>query len=444
LQTTASLSGTATASISAFVPDIKGVAITDIALTYSSSNPGVATVAGSGLTATVTPVAPGTTTIVASCSPTTCNPGSNQTYYSNPYTVTVTGSTTPKVVVTGTTATSVVIIDNGTSSAPIALPQINSTTPVPNSILVSKDGAAAYIGTNLGLLRLDLASSTFGSSIATASAANVLAIAPNGQTVLASDFGGTVYAFDIPSASVRSLSASNVVAADFSTDSVKALLASPSLVYVFDNIGKGIAPAVATAARQVEFLPQSSVALISNNGTGDLISNCNYASIGSPGTVGSLLAVGNTWNRWWGADDSNIYHIDVGGSFVSSSTASVIACAPLVTASSTAISLGASVTPKQLIAAPDNSKAFLLGSGSKVYAAAAGSSSATPIGLVGGGTALSGGVTPDGASVFVGASTNDVHRIDVAGNSDAQQIAVGLKKADGSAAAPDLLAVRTK
>jgi len=443
-QTSISLSGTTTASITASLSDIKGTAITDIALTYSSSNPAGATVSGSGLTATVTPVAPGTATIVASCSPTTCNSGVNQTYYSNPYTVTVTGSTTPKVVATGTTATSVVIIDNGTPGAPIALPQINSANPVPNSILVSKDGGVAYIGTNLGLLRLDLSAGTFSASIASASPANLLAVSPNGQTVLASDFGGTVYAFDIASVSVRAFAASNVVAADFSVDSVKALLTSPSLLYVFDNVGKQVNTVSATAASQVAFLPQSSVALISNAGTGNLIANCDFSAFGSPGTVGTLLSVGNTSNRWWGANGSNIYQVDVSGSFASSSTGSAIACRPQVNASSTAISLGTSVTPKQLIATPDNNKAFLLASGGKVYAATAGSSSVTQIALAGGGTALSGGVTPDGASIFVGASTNDVHRIDVATNADAQQIAVGLKKADGSAAVPDLVAVRMK
>jgi hypothetical protein len=224
---------------------------------------------------------------------------------------------------------------------------------------------------------------------------------------------------------------------------VKALLAAPSLISVFDNIGKGVFGAAATPASQLKFLPQSSVALTSNNGSGNLIANCDYSSLGSPGSVGTLLAVGNNSNRWWGANDSNIYQIEVGGSFVSSSTASAIACRPQVTATSTAISLGSSVTPKQLIAAPDNGKAFLLANGATVYAATA-NGSVTPISLAGGGTALSGGITPDGASVFVGASTNDVHRIDTANNTDAQQIAVGLKKADGTAAAPDLVAVRPK
>ena len=444
-QTSVSLSGTTGANITSSLSDIKGAEIKDVALTYSSSNPAVATVSGTGLTTTVTPVAPGTATIVASCSPTTCNPGINQTYYSNPYTVTVSGSTTPKVVVTGTTATSAVIIDNATAGAPIALPQINSKTVTPNSILVSPDGAIAYIGTDLGLLRLDLGASTFSTPIASASAANLLAIAPNGQTVLASDLAGTLYAFDIPSSSVRSFAASNVVAADFSIDSVKALLASPSQVSVFDNINKLVLPASASAATQVEFLPQSSVALISNGGNGNLIANCDYSSLGSPGTVGTLLSAGNTSDRWWGADGGNIYKVDVGGSFTSvPASTPPIPCKPQVTASSTAIPLGASVTPKQLIAAPDNSKAFLLANTATIYAATADSSSVTDISLVGGGNALSGGVTPDGASLFVGASTNDVHRIDVANNTDAQQISVGLKKADGTAAAPNLVAVRPK
>jgi hypothetical protein len=57
---------------------------------------------------------------------------------------------------------------------------------------------------------------------------------------------------------------------------------------------------------------------------------------------------------------------------------------------------------------------------------------------------LAAAVAPDGANVFVAASTGDIHRIEIASNSDAQQIAVGLKKADGTAIAPSMIVVRNK
>ena len=47
---------------------------------------------------------------------------------------------------------------------------------------------------------------------------------------------------------------------------------------------------------------------------------------------------------------------------------------------------------------------------------------------------FTGAATPDSLSVYVGGSDNTVHRIDVASESDANQIAVGFT--------PDLVAVR--
>jgi hypothetical protein len=65
---------------------------------------------------------------------------------------------------------------------------------------------------------------------------------------------------------------------------------------------------------------------------------------------------------------------------------------------------------------------------------------------VNGGTATTtGGATLDNAQVYVGAlGSNDVHRIDVAAGTDAQQIAVSLKDAASATVSPDFVAVRPK
>ena len=64
-----------------------------------------------------------------------------------------------------------------------------------------------------------------------------------------------------------------------------------------------------------------------------------------------------------------------------------------------------------------------------------------PIPYAGGATAFNGGVTLDGSQVYVGASDGTVHRIDVASHTDAQQIAVGLKDANGNPVTPNLVYV---
>jgi YVTN family beta-propeller protein len=63
--------------------------------------------------------------------------------------------------------------------------------------------------------------------------------------------------------------------------------------------------------------------------------------------------------------------------------------------------------------------------------------------LTGGGAPTTGGITNDGASLYVGATaTNDVQKIDTATGAVTAQIAVNLKKADGTATVPDLVIVK--
>jgi len=68
-------------------------------------------------------------------------------------------------------------------------------------------------------------------------------------------------------------------------------------------------------------------------------------------------------------------------------------------------------------------------------------STPTSIPLAGGATAYNGGITLDGAQVYVGASDGAVHRIDAASHTDAQQIAVGLKDGNGNPVTPNLVYV---
>jgi hypothetical protein len=59
--------------------------------------------------------------------------------------------------------------------------------------------------------------------------------------------------------------------------------------------------------------------------------------------------------------------------------------------------------------------------------------------------ALSGGMTPDGATLWVGvAGTNTVDRINLNTNADEVQIPMTFKKADGSPAPPNLVVIRPK
>ena len=440
--TAATINSGESKAMTATVTDIKGNPITDISLTFTSGNPGVAASNKTGtLTDNVLGSVPGVTTVVASCTPLGCNSGANETYYSNPVTITVAAASVPKVVVTGSTAGSVIVITGSTPAAPIALPQINGATPKPNSILSALDGGAVYIGTDLGLLRFDTNTNTFLSSIPTPTPAFVLAVAVNNSTVLCSDLAGTVYAVDSLTGTVKAFLEPNVTAAAFSVDSVKALLASSSSLLVFDNIGKQVLDTGAPAASAVVFSPQGSAALASNSGTGNFLANCNYQTISSPGTVGTLLARPNTADRLWGADGSNIYEVNIGGSFDPQSSAGTIDCRPGLTATPVAHA-AAGGTPVQLIATPNGQSAFAISATTVTGVNAGGAASAVT--LTGGGNPLSGGSTPDSASVLVSTDAGVIHRIDVATKADVEQIPVALTQPGGAAAVPNLIAVRAK
>lgn len=448
LETSFSLAAAGTKNLTATVTDTMGNPITDLLLTFNTLNAGIASTplgANAALAANVTGVAPGVTTIVASCTPQSCNPSANQPYYSNPVTVTVTGTSSTKTVIAGTTATSVVVVDgNNAASAPIALPTIGSATPVPNSIIIGPDGAIAYIGTNLGILRFDLNTNTFLSSGGFDS--HVLAVSPNGSKVIASDLTTNAYVLDLGANSVQTFPAAGVTSADFSTDNLKAMLVAGTNLFVYSSGATTLStfPPLGASAQNIRFLAQSSVALAAEGGQGQLLSNCKNAPFATTGATGTLLAKPNTSARLWGADGSNIYQVAFSGTFAASSTPSVIDCTPNVSASSAAKALGASVTAKQLVATPDGLRAFLVNSSSTLYGYKVGDASVTPITLIGGGSPVSAGITPDSATMWVGATTFDIHRFDLTTGAEVQILAVGLKKSDGTSAVPDLIATRTR
>jgi DNA-binding beta-propeller fold protein YncE len=305
-------------------------------------------------------------------------------------------------------------------------------------MVISPDGAVAYLGSDLGILRLDLNNNIFlptfnGSGV-------VRAVSPDGTKVLATNSGGPTYVYDISTSTLQGFAVVGVTNGDFSVDSLKAMMVSGNTLYVYSRIAAGLAQVpLSGAASDLKFSPQGSVALAAE-GSGQLLANCSNTAMSGPlGNVGSLLSRSNIAERMWGADGSNIYQIDFTGNYASTSSTD---CTPQVSVATTPHSLGTNVTPVQLAAAPDGQIVYLVNDTPKLYAST--TSGVTPISLTGGGTPLAAAVAPDGANLFVTASTGDIHRIDVASNNDVQQIAVGLKKADGTAIAPSMIVVRNK
>lgn len=96
---------------------------------------------------------------------------------------------------------------------------------------------------------------------------------------------------------------------------------------------------------------------------------------------------------------------------------------------------------QQMFMSPDSSNAWIITDLPELLFFYLTDSTAHAIPLTGGAIAYSGGITLDSAHVYLGTGDGTVHRIDVASNSDVQQIGVGLKDPNGNAVVPNLVYV---
>ncbi len=280
--TSFTLDAAATKTLAADVIDTLGNPITDISLTYSSSQLSVASVTSSGV---ITAANAGYTGVVASCAPPTCNAGLNTPVYSNLVTVTVNGTSSTTVYATGKTAVSIIPIDTTTNVAgtAIAIPTVAvssvATNPAINSLLFSGDGLAGFIGTDLALFGLNPTNNTLTN--VGSLPGKVLAVAPNGsRVVISNSAAGLVYVFNptaTPTPTTETFAIPNATAAAFSPDGAKAYIFSGTTVYVYS-------PAFALRS-----FPVSSAVT-----DGTVLTQGNYAYLA--GDVGSTLSARATCN----------------------------------------------------------------------------------------------------------------------------------------------------
>src|ERR1019366_2760859 len=117
-------------------------------------------------------------------------------------------------------------------------------------------------------------------------------------------------------------------------------------------------------------------------------------------------------------------------------------CPPAAPNSPASFDLGAGAfTAQQIFMSPDSSNAWIVSDLPELLLFDLTNLTPYAIPLAGGATAYNGGITLDGAQVYVGASDGTVHRIDAASHTDAQQIAVNLKDGSGNPVAPNLVYV---
>ena len=435
--TSASFATSATQALAADMLDVNNQPVANVTLNWTTSQPLVTPAAGGSLIGG----SAGTSSITATCAPPTCNIGlPNSAVYSNAFVATVTGTgATTKVWVASTQTNSLVPIDSSTNTPGTALTLVDaSSNPVnPNSLLPNRQGTKLYVGTDTGLIGIDVTSNTVSAPL-TSAPGRVLAISPDGSHLIVSNTtAGQVYVVNDTgtSVAVQPYSIPGAVSADFSPDGSKAYIVGNGNFTVWSSTTTPVPVAVGGNASDVSFLATGALGYIAGTSGGiGVRATCDDSAL-------TGVSVANTPSLIRTLPDG-VHMIAVSSPDIDLINATVTPnpaqtpCPPVVDNSVTPTALG-SFTPRQLILTSDGSKAFIT---SDVPGVLLGYDTvnkvAAPIQLGGGVTGTyTGGVTLDGTQLYVGtAGTNTVHRIDLTTGLDVQQIPVNF--------VPDLVAVQ--
>jgi hypothetical protein len=423
-----------TQALKADVYDIKGTNISPT-LTWGSNFPASATVVGgTGTASTVTGVTPGATMITATCSTPDCNANLPAQYALNPVTVTVSGSGDTTVYAASTSSTSLVPIStaNNTAQTAITLPS------VPNSILADPSGKKVYLGSATNLMQVD---KTTGAVTTVAVPGNVVAISSGGTYVVVSDgTGNNVYVVNSSTGATVFKHPVTTLSAAFTPDSKTTWFFNQTLAFADTVTSTPVQFTLPYVASAVAFNGTGSLAYLTSNTAHqiDVRSSCDRSELQTLASNNpTLVAAIPTGNGVVVADSPNL---DVITSTVTPNMAA--GCPVSATNSIVSFNLGVGAfAPMQMFLSPDSSHVWIISNLAELVSFNLTTSTPVAIPFANSATPLSGGVRLDGQQLYIGASDGTVHRIDVASNSDAAQITVGLKDSSGKAVNPNLVAV---
>jgi hypothetical protein len=461
-------------TITPTILDTVGTTITGIPLTWSSSEPASVSVsADGGATGTSTG---GTATIVATCTPPTCNLGfypSLPIYPQNVVNMSATPAGTPPATTVYVSSTSC-----GTTEAcfstvvPVTTPDtvgnFFSLPATPDSLVIDRQGARAYLGTDSGLLgTVGLAVLDTGGSTVTQFASlpgRVLAVSPDGSKVIISDTSAEdapnhVFVFDTTTNAVATFQITGATAADFSPDSLKAYIVAGSTLYVYSKVDGLRTISLATPAVDVSFLSEGAFAYVAG-GAASAITAWRTCDNGRADTV-SVPAVPSFIKTLPGPakllppDSPDTYHllaVDSPGIDILSINTTPTGCTPPVTDGPVAsFNLGqGNFIPRQLILSQDGATAYVLASNlTSILVFNIPGQTASAISLVGNPQPLRASLTPDGTLLFVGASDGALHVVSTVAGGDTRQISFPQSLCQNSigqpfpiTCLPDLVAVK--
>ena len=242
--------------------------------------------------------------------------------------------------------------------------------------------------------------------------------------------------------------ASAGVAAAISPDGSKIYIATGGNLYIYKS---GLPLQTRSLSGQmnpdstqaVSFFANGSMAYVADTGGDDVVAACSDSLFSTVAVGGSPTHIAGLPNAsaMVDANSPNVDEIDVAVPPPPAAPYSV--CPPDISNSHLTTSFGTTFTPTQLIVTPDSTQVLILADkGVMAYNVA--TKQASVVQLTGGVQALSGGVTPDSASLYAGTTDGSVHRVDLTKTPpvDAQSIPVSLCPTAPSGCNPDFVVVR--
>lgn len=427
-------------TLAADIVDTKGnsITVTNSRLTWSSSMNGVASVDQNGNVATP---GVGTSGIVVSCSPSLCNSGLTSVF-SNLVTATSTGTPAAQVLAASSSGTSLIPIDTTTNTAGTAV-----TLPyTPNSLIYANNAAIAFLGSPTSLMSYD---PSLGTVTTYPNLPGIVqAVSNNGQyVVIYNPVTSIVSVYNVTSSTVqdsfvvggipnpcKTATSDQCPHASFTPDNRTTYIVAGTNLYVSNaNASLKTIPLGATG-QDVAVSAQGSFAFVANgNSTVVPYATCDNSRVSSNvnNTTGPVLRIKST------VDATKIYGIAPPSLNIVSPTTDATGCVPSLTDPLTSVDLGqGTFTPQHMLISTDGNRVYFLTGSNNIVVYDAASNTSSAIALAAGANALSGGLTADGNTLYVGGSDNTIHRIDTTTNTDAQQITVSFT--------PDLVAVRPK
>jgi hypothetical protein len=498
------LAAAGTSTIEADMTDENGVTTNSAPVAIISNNSLVGSVSGTTLTGNT----PGGAGLIASCIPQTCGVGLNIPIYSNLFSLTVSG-TSPSTMIYATSSSqaagsaTILPIDNS-KTPPVAIAAVN-LPGTPNSLVFAANGSKAYMGTTAGLAALDTTVNPNTATLLDPTVGKVLAVSPDSSTVIVSNAATDpatgqpiepvgpnqrLVIFNVTNNTVQRFVLPGAVAAAFTGDGFKAFIAAdcshntppvtpcPGLAagangYVFSPFlslqtidvsspgGNNIGVATLASGPFGYFVngPSPSATNIVPVGTcnntptlpGPTTNSTNIQMMKAPKNANLIVAVDSPIPPATGSGGIDVVTATVGSLTPPITTAN---CAPPTTYSNQFIDFGLGAFAAHQLIVPSNGTGGTSGSHILVLPAGipkvlvatpGGTGAAIQLALTAATEALSGDLTVDGNTAWVGvAGSNTVDQLTLSSNTDTLQIPTSFKKGDGTAAPPDLVAIKPK